>query len=617
MRIPEHIVEQVRDGADILGVVEDYVRMKKAGNNYIGLCPFHEEKTASFNVSPSRGYFKCFGCGKGGNVITFVMEIERLDFLDAVRWLADRMGIEIPVQVADQEEFKKKETIYNALRFAAEYYVKKLQESTIGLPAREYLEARGLTDKTAERFKLGYAPDSWSGLLEAAQTGHIEPETLLKAGLVAERDNGRGYYDRFRNRIMFPIWSHVGKIIGFGGRALADAKEGTPKYLNTPETEVYHKSYVLYGLFQAKRVARQQDKILLVEGYTDVLALDQAGIGSIACCGTALTPQQVQLLGRFVKEIQLLYDADTAGVDATERAVDVVLQNGLDASVVSLPEGEDPDSFVRSQGADQFRAYLQTTTKDWIESLYLAADGRNTLSTLRGKLLELSRISERISWLQDQLLKKLYIKRASQLFGVLEGDIWDEVNRYLKGNQTSGGMIPSQSEELDPTEEIPEAEKMLLQLMLEEGAPMIEYILRHMSLDEFSEGASQNLVEAIIDLYHEHQRESLTAIQGGQLRVNEQTQQLVANLLMRQHEVSRGWGEKKIVVPKLNQDAKRIAIDCMRESKRKHIGEEMDELLNQILNSEQGGEDQLKLQEKYRQKSQLLRDLQKVEIFGD
>ena len=215
-----------------------------------------------------------------------------------------------------------------------------------------------------------------------------------------ERKSGTGYYDRFRNRVIFPVWSHVGKIIGFGGRILADDPKA-PKYLNSPETEVYKKKNVLYGLYQSKRTARQEGKVLLVEGYTDVLALDQAGIGSVACCGTALTPEQVVLLKRFVNEIQLLYDADRAGAEATQRAIDCILFNGTDVSVVELPEGEDPDSFVQSQGAADFRDYLQRNTKEWIEYLYMVADRQNAIATLREKLSEVSKVAQRIKLDQE------------------------------------------------------------------------------------------------------------------------------------------------------------------------------------------------------------------------
>ena len=623
MRIPENIVEQIRDSVDIVSIVQDYVRLKKAGHNYIGLCPFHDEKTASFNVSPVKGFFKCFGCGKGGNVITFVMEIERLEFVDAVRWLADREGIEIPVLKSNQGALEKKNIIFSTLRFAAEYYAQKLHEpSAGGSDARKYLDSRGLTAKTIKRFKLGYAPDGWDGLLKAAERRHIEAETLVKAGLVVKREDGKGYYDRFRNRIIFPVWSHVGKIIGFGGRILEDAPN-TPKYLNSPETEVYHKSQVLYGLFQSKREARQQERIILVEGYTDVLALDQAGVASVACCGTALTPPQVKLLGRYVSEIRLLYDADRAGMTATERAIDCVLQNGLDASVVLLPEGEDPDSFVRNQGADQFRSYLQSSTKSWMKALYTMAERENLLGSPPDIRRQITKIAERLSWLRDDILEKIYIKEASQLFGLLEGDIIREVNAQFRKRRSSAGTDPVRT---DPSPEstpgldmIMEAEKMLLKLMLDEGAPMIEYILTRMSLEEFQEGPSRDLVDALIEQHQKDEEGSkiqpLHAIQNGQFQVSPMVGGLVSSLVVTLHEVSGGWEEKKIFVPRLNADSKRVAQDCMRHVKKKFTQKQSKELQEKILNASPGSATQLRLQEQYRQARQFLIDLDKPGIF--
>lgn len=609
MKIPGHIIEQVRANADILEVVQDYVRMKKAGSNYIGLCPFHDEKTASFNVNPSKGGFKCFGCGKGGDTIAFVMEIERIEFPDAVRWLANRMGIPIPVQRGDQEESGEKETVYNALLFASDYFTQKLRDPVLGNQAREYLRGRGLTDKTIERFKLGYAPDSWDGLLKEAQINNIKPEVLQRAGLIIGRDGG-GHYDRFRNRVIFPVWSHIGKIIGFGGRAMAEDPK-VPKYLNSPETEVYRKSFVLYGLSQAKREARQHEKILLVEGYTDVLALDQAGIGSVACCGTALTPEQVRLLGRFVKEIQLLYDADTAGAAATERAIDCVLQNGLTANVVTLPEGEDPDSFVRQQGSDKFKAYLQDETRDWLKFLFESAEQNNLLGTPQGRRKEISRLTERIAWLRDPLLQKLYIRDASALFNVQEGDIKQEILRYLRRQQMSVQPTPAQPERSPVIDEIPEAEKILLQLMLENGPFMIQFVLGALSVDIFQKGPSQELVKGLMDLYHNSDPESSDPVDVGQLQISPQGHELAYDLLIEQHEISDRWIDKKITVPERNQDAMRIAKDCMAKIQIALMERDIEELTRKIIRSGDGSGDQYRLQGEFQQMRMDLSKLKK------
>ncbi len=616
MRIPEEIVEQVRDHSDFLGIVEDYTRMKKVGSRFMGLCPFHDEKTPSFNVNPQKGFFKCFGCGIGGNVITFVMEKERLEFVDAVRWLASRMGIKIPEQVHDREAFEKKETVYHALRFASEYYMRNLQEPTVGKQARDYIAERGLTQKTVERFKLGYATESWDGLLKEAERGHIKQETLVRAGLVVKREEREGYYDRFRGRLIFPIWSHVGKIVGFGGRILADVPN-TPKYINSTETEVYSKKEVLYGLYQSKRTARSHEKVLLVEGYTDVLALDQAGIGSVASCGTALTAEQVRLLTRYVNEIQLLYDADNAGIEATTRAIDCALENGLDASVIRLPPGEDPDSFVQRLGADEFKEYLASSSKNWVESLYLAADSKNALSSIRGKIQELSEIARRIAMIEGDLVKKQYIKEASRLFDIAEGDVLQEVNRHLMAKPRSTAPAPTPPVRNDPTDNIPEPEKKILQLMMENGAPMINFILPKMSLEEFQDGPSHELAEALSKLCNKYDERTLEAIQNGKLDVSQPTQQLIGGLMIHQHEISKGWEEKKIAVPELNQDSMRVAKECMRRNKQRIIKNQMTELARKVLNSDEGSADQLGYQEEYRQKSLLLKVLDREDCFDD
>jgi len=615
MRIPREIMNQVRDNSDILSIVQDYVRLKKAGNNYIGLCPFHEEKTPSFNVNAAKGFYKCFGCGKSGDVITFVMEIERLLFLDAVRWLADRAGIIIPERAVDQEGYKEKEIVYHALRFAAEYFVKQLLEPVTGAPARDYLSQRGLTDKTIERFKLGWAPNSWDALIQSAQNDNITPETLVRAGLIKKREDSQGYYDRFRNRIIFPVWSHVGKIIGFGGRILTP-DEKAPKYLNSPETEVYHKSQVLYGLYQTKREARQDDRVLLVEGYTDVLALYQAKIGAVACCGTALTPNQVKLLGRYVKEVRLLYDADDAGVAATERAIDCVLQNGLDASVLSLPEGEDPDSFLSSQGEDQFNTFLLKASKDWMESSVTDARNKQLLNSPRGVRQEISKVAKRISWLQDHLLRKLYIQKASQLFGVLEGDIDNEVMRQQNQSQPQSTPAPV-LQETSIVATIPTAEKNLLRVMLAEGAPMIEYIMSHCSLEVFQEGVSRDLAAALLNVYKQHKEKSIDVIRDGHLDISEDARQLIAHLQMQRYDISPRWKERKVAIPTLDPDPKRIAQDSMLRIEEDINNRELRELERQILDVEEGSESQINLQEKYRDKLEIRQKLKnREEVFG-
>ncbi len=438
MKIPAETVQRVKDGIDIVEVVQEHVRLERRGKDYVGLCPFHEEKTASFRVDPDKQRFKCFGCTKEGDVFDFVGERERVGFPEAVRSLAKRVGEPVPEA---KEGCGKHAEVYHALRFASEYFAGQLHETTAGASALAYLRDRGLTERTVERFQLGYAPESWEGILKAAEAVQIRPETLLRAGLVAKRKSG-GYYDRFRNRVIFPIWSHIGKIVGFGGRALAEGPR-TPKYLNSPETEVYHKSLVLYGLHQSKRDAMRDKKILLVEGYTDTLALDQVGVASVACCGIALTVQQAKLLAKYVAELTLLFDADNAGGAATFRAIDCALENGLDVGVVALPAEDDPDSYVQKVGGDGFKDYVREQRRSWVSALHLQAKDKNMMDTPQGVRSEIGRVAERLLWVRDALLRKIYLREAGKLFGVTQSDLAQEMSALKEGggerNKERGG----------------------------------------------------------------------------------------------------------------------------------------------------------------------------------
>ncbi|MEM8559560.1 MAG: DNA primase, partial [Bacteroidota bacterium] len=355
MPIPDSVIEDVRHAVDLVDVVGDYVRLRRSGVRFVGLCPFHNEKSPSFSVDPQKNLYYCFGCRRGGDLFKFVQEVEGMEFLETVRLLAGRAGIEIPEERGGPSEAaSEREAIHNALRFAARFYYQQLQTEA-GQPGLDYYRQRGFTKQTITAFGLGFAPDRWDALTEAALAAHYTPEVLVKADLA--REGSRGIYDRFRGRAMFPIVSHVGKVLGFGGRIIPGVtppfKDGDPpKYINSSETPVYHKSEVLYGLRQAKQAIRGEGEALLVEGYTDVVSLHQAGVEHVvASSGTALTPQQVRLAGRYAQAVVLLYDADSAGLDAALRAIDLVLAEGLGVYAVALPDGADPDAFVQQFGA--------------------------------------------------------------------------------------------------------------------------------------------------------------------------------------------------------------------------------------------------------------------------
>ncbi|MDL1892144.1 DNA primase, partial [Sphingobacteriales bacterium CHB3] len=362
MRIPESKIEEVRRASDIVDVISGYVRLKKRGKNFLGLCPFHTEKTPSFNVSPERQMYHCFGCGVGGNVLTFVMEHEKVSFVEAVRTLAERAGILLPEEgVEDKEKITESEALYNACRSAARFFHENMMNTVEGQLALEYFRHRGFKEETIRSFGLGYSMNGWDSLLKVAQRENIPVDVMEKAGLLIKREDGSGHYDRFRGRAMFPIFSVTGRVIGFGARKLRKDDPLPGKYINSPETPIYSKSRSLYGIFQAKEAIREHEYAILVEGYADLISVYQEGMKNIvASSGTALTEEQIDLIGRYARKITLVYDADSAGSKATMRGVDLIIEQGLDVRVAALPEGDDPDSFVKKNGGEAFGKLLDT-----------------------------------------------------------------------------------------------------------------------------------------------------------------------------------------------------------------------------------------------------------------
>jgi len=351
-RIPEETIQEVRDRADIVALVGRYVELKQAGRNWKGLCPFHEEKTPSFNVNPDRGIFHCFGCQKGGNAITFLVEYENLTFPEAVRSLAADLGIEVPETGGRREDRGEREALYQALDEAQRCYREQLAVDT-GKAAREYLEQRGLDAATTERFGLGFAPDAWETLTRHLERASVPRKASETAGLVMEGRSG-GSYDRLRGRVTFPIADVRGRIIAFGARAMAADQE--PKYLNTAESPVYHKRRALYGLHLALEPMRRAGRAIVSEGYFDVIALHRAGLEeAVATCGTALTPDHAKDLRRRTGNVTLLFDGDEAGQNAMEKALAVLLPEGLRVRAVSLPSGQDPDDYLAAEGAQALR----------------------------------------------------------------------------------------------------------------------------------------------------------------------------------------------------------------------------------------------------------------------
>ncbi len=427
--IAEKSVQEILDTAKIEDVVQEFVNLKRRGSNLIGLCPFHSEKTPSFAVSPSKNIYKCFGCDRGGNAVNFLMEHEQMSFPEALRYLAKKYGIELE-ETGDTDEAREQrqyfESLYLLNQFARDFYQQQLFETDRGKSvALHYFKDRGFREETIKKFGLGYAPNQKNAFTQKAISLGYDIELLRKLGLTSKYDR-----DFFRDRVMFAIHNLSGKVIGFGGRILnKDIK--APKYINTPETEVYTKSRVLYGAYFAKQSIRRQDECILVEGYTDVLSLHQAGIENVvASSGTSLTQEQIGLIKRYSDNIKILYDGDYAGTKAALRGLDLVLAQGLNVSVVMLPEGEDPDSYLQSLGAKAFKAYIDQEAKDFIlfkaDLLLKDATGDPVKKTHAIKDIVSS-----IARIPDPLKRSLFIKECARVVDVEEQLLVNETNKVV------------------------------------------------------------------------------------------------------------------------------------------------------------------------------------------
>ncbi len=452
--ISQKSIQEVLETAKVEEVVEDFVRLKRRGVNMIGLCPFHNEKTPSFTVSPSKNIFKCFGCGQGGGPTQFLMEHENLSFPEAIRYLAKKYGIELEETVASPEflaEQQKLDSYYIINKFAAEFFEQQLFETDRGKHiALPYFKERGFREDTIKKFSLGYAPNEWKGLLEEASRQNYNAEFLKDLGLVSDKG-----FDFFRDRVMFPIFNLSGKVVGFGGRILEN-KAKAPKYINSPETEIYNKSKILYGAFQAKNSIRQLDECILVEGYTDVISLHQAGIENVvSSSGTSLTKGQVQMIKRFTPNIKILYDGDAAGIKAALRGLDLVLEEDMNVKVVLLPEGEDPDSHVKKVGTADFKKYLEEKSQDFIlfKASILMEEGMNDPVK---KVALIRSVVDSIARIPDPIKRSLYIRECAKLVEVDEPLLISETNKAVgqrfkkQKKEKEQKQLPESNEQPDP-----------------------------------------------------------------------------------------------------------------------------------------------------------------------
>ena len=477
------------DAAEISDVVSEFVTLKRRGVNQLGLCPFHNEKTPSFIVSPAKGIFKCFGCGKGGNAVNFIMEHESLSYPEALKWLAKKYHVEVKEEEetdAQKQMKDERESMMIASAFAQKYFTRFVWEEnegrTIGL---SYLRERELHDNIIKKFELGYCPDGKDIFTRAAQKQGYKMEFLEKTGLTIKRDDW--VRDRFAGRVMFPIHNIAGRVIAFGGRTLKKDKN-TAKYLNSPESDIYHKSRVLYGIFQAKREITKQDKCYLVEGYTDVLAFHQAGIENVvASSGTALTPDQIRLMKRFSPNITIIYDGDEAGIKASLRGIDLVLEEGMNVKVLLLPQGEDPDSFSHSMSSSQLQEYIEENQTDFIrfKTKLLLADTEND-PVSKARLI--NDIVRSISVVPDAITRSLYIKECSNLMDVGEDILYTEIRKMKQKESEDIRRKTSRDQAIQQRQPaIQPARKVTKNLCEIEEREVLRVLLKYFQVEVFEE----------------------------------------------------------------------------------------------------------------------------------
>ena len=487
--IPEDKISEIKNSVDIVAIISEIVLLKKVGRNYVGLCPFHTEKTPSFTVSPEKQIFYCFGCGTGGNVFNFLMNHDGLSFFETAKMLAKRYGIEIPAQTMSPEQKRRiseRESLLAANKQAMDFFKHSLLSDAEGKIALEYLKKRGIGEDTITIFNLGFAPAGWDSVINYFSKKNISHELVEKSGLIIKRKSKNGYYDRFRNRIIFPIFDVSKQVLGFGGRVMDDS---LPKYLNSPETSVYNKSRSLYGLHIAKGHCRASETVYIVEGYFDLLALHQHGIpNSVATLGTSLTQEHVQLLRGFVGKngrFVLVYDSDEAGIKAAERSIKVFDKGYVNAEILVLPEGYDPDSYLFEFGYKSFMN-AASKAKSIIPFLIDSAVKKYGLS-VEGRIRIMSDLKQPLANINDSVKRSLYIKELAEIIGIDEAAVMEKV-RIVSGNKSikPNKELPDKMQDRNLALKGDRHERKIIAMMLQFPEILPEIISRNI-LDHFED----------------------------------------------------------------------------------------------------------------------------------
>lgn len=610
--ISRDTIEEVKNRIDIVDVISDFVTLKKSGQNYKALSPFGNEKTPSFFVVPAKGIFKDFSSGKGGDAITFVMEHEGLSYLEAIRHLAKKYGVEIKEdQRTDEQQVaqSEREGLYILMNFAKEYYQGALQSDEGRSVGLAYYRERGFNDRTVQKFELGYAPEGWENFSKHAVAKGYSKELLEKAGLVVRRDDGSSY-DRFRGRVIFPVHNLTGKVIAFGARMLGKEKN-QPKYINSPETDIYHKSDVLYGLYQAKNAIRQHDTCYLVEGYTDVISMHQADVENVvASSGTALTESQIKLIRRFSENVTVLFDGDAAGIKAALRGIDLILKGGLNVRVVLFPDGDDPDSFSRRVGVSEFHEFLKVNARDFV-SFKADLFAREAAGDPIRKAESIKEIVSSIAIIPDPVKRSVYIQETSQLLKIAEAVLLTELNKLLiqerrkqqneklREQPADSSLDPLPVEDVAGTIRVDTAsmlqyqERETIRLLLNyadkevKDQPLTEFMLHELADVQFSNTVYQQIYN------HFKQAEQSSAVTNTDYFLRhgtEEVKRVVTDLVATRYETSQHWGDKyRIFIPAETDVINQVAFSNVLRLKFRLVQKMMEENLQKVKTAEQAG----------------------------
>ena len=567
----EEALNEIRARANIVEVISDYTSLKQAGNSYKGLCPFHNEKTPSFTVSTEKQLFYCFGCGAGGDIFNFVMKIEKIKFRDAVKMLAERVGVTLPESESPEarEARKKLGRLYDCMEAACRYYETVFAKNPNAAEARNYISQRGLSDDAVRCFRLGYALKSWDGILKTLIESGFSTEELLSAGLILPSKSGKGYYDRFRGRLMFPITDVAGRVIGFGGRVLDNSE---PKYLNSPETALFQKGKIIYGLALARNAIRNKSRAVIVEGYTDTITCHQFGFENVvATLGTALTKSQAKAISRYTSQVIMAYDADTAGNAATLRGMEVLKNEGADVKIGVLPIGEDPDSVLRKQGKEAFTKILEDAKQLIDYKLHLIISQVDT-SDLDQKVKAAKEVAQILAGVGSAVERGEYAEKTARLLKISVEAMLEDINSLIsvQGSRKAGsrrfqvrdrfGVSRNTSFKDDiakscgsGTAQVLKAERLLLRIMID-NKEIFETVEKKLKWDEFSDKRHKKLARAIqtgLDVFSEDTgKNSLTPAEVISFIDDRETLEYAAGVFI-------GEGEE------LPENLKKAADDCI------------------------------------------------------